>query len=774
MGIDVGKTYRTEQYAKVFTHDGSTDSSISEQEMFFLRFVREVGQIDVRFAAVIHIEKGNSSSILKAMEEVIIQYLNLKLSRFEPNSCLLSVRKLREGANAEKISGEVYECLRENELDVERICGIATDGAAVMVGRHIGVVTHMKELVPDLGILCKAFQSSTIDFSFIHPLLRSTVAKVEAHKLGNGLMFKGFCTGVPEAPTEATSEFKGHVVKDSSKQMYDAQSACIRFCENPIGNLESRFADKDDSEILSVMCGIFDSVVFAGDDVQLTLNAPNNFEDLRKSLSFINLSNFVNMIYVIAPYDYFKIITIDPYYYSDAVSNLRHDSSDEDCFSIEEELGIDIEDTPLLGRSQEEDNSKPLHDKVKLFYCRDDISRMLPHARYSTKHGPARVMAVTLKAAHLLFSEENPAYSVSLKLFQTLRARNIRLLGSVPMESCLCVYCTNIRDLLEDLKTDLEEPTKSTSFFQHLFTAFWQYSQFKIGKSNPEEESAYQFIRDSIIFLSDDIQHDRQAVKEFTLRALELLKQKIVISKVTIWSDGAASQYKGKGPFMTGYNAQRCYYGSEHGKGESDGETGVLSQALRRAVHEGFNFRNARDMVDYLTAHYSQASTNSRREFDSHCRERFSLQPIISGDVSSIVLADIVPADVIPSQDMKDDPQGITRLPPISPVKRTRQVAKCHSSKAKSELDSSFLANEIRKANTTISVLDRKHDRLKRYYKEKEKTKSSTQPLDPADQSILDLEAKLATKDAVIFELQNEKLILEEHIKEVEADVKVT
>ncbi|KAG1662451.1 hypothetical protein GQR58_020948 [Nymphon striatum] len=653
MGIDVGKTYRTEQYAKVFTHDGSTDSSISEQEMFFLRFVREVGQIDVRFAAVIHIEKGNSSSILKAMEEVIIQYLNLKLSRFEPNSCLLSVRKLREGANAEKISGEVYECLRENELDVERICGIATDGAAVMVGRHIGVVTHMKELVPDLGILCKAFQSSTIDFSFIHPLLRSTVAKVEAHKLGNGLMFKGFCTGVPEAPTEATSEFKGHVVKDSSKQMYDAQSACIRFCENPIGNLESRFADKDDSEILSVMCGIFDSVVFAGDDVQLTLNAPNNFEDLRKSLSFINLSNFVNMIYVIAPYDYFKIITIDPYYYSDAVSNLR-------------------------------------------------------------------------------------------------------------------------QDLLEDLKTDLEEPTKSTSFFQHLFTAFWQYSQFKIGKSNPEEESAYQFIRDSIIFLSDDIQHDRQAVKEFTLRALELLKQKIVISKVTIWSDGAASQYKGKGPFMTGYNAQRCYYGSEHGKGESDGETGVLSQALRRAVHEGFNFRNARDMVDYLTAHYSQASTNSRREFDSHCRERFSLQPIISGDVSSIVLADIVPADVIPSQDMKDDPQGITRLPPISPVKRTRQVAKCHSSKAKSELDSSFLANEIRKANTTISVLDRKHDRLKRYYKEKEKTKSSTQPLDPADQSILDLEAKLATKDAVIFELQNEKLILEEHIKEVEADVKVT
>uniref|UniRef100_A0A2C9M3P6 Uncharacterized protein n=1 Tax=Biomphalaria glabrata TaxID=6526 RepID=A0A2C9M3P6_BIOGL len=45
----------------------------------------------------------------------------------------------------------------------------------------------------------------------------------------------------------------------------------------------------------------------------------------------------------------------------------------------------------------------------------------------------------------------------------------------------------SIRDLLSDLQNALEEPTKGTSFVQHLFVAFWQQSQFKICKTNSEE-----------------------------------------------------------------------------------------------------------------------------------------------------------------------------------------------------------------------------------------------------------------------------------------------
>jgi hypothetical protein len=81
---------------------------------------------------------------------IYIRYLDQKLGRFEPKSCLLSVRKLRDGATAEKISDEVFECLKENEQDVKRMCGVATDGASVMLGRHSGVVTRLKQQAPGL------------------------------------------------------------------------------------------------------------------------------------------------------------------------------------------------------------------------------------------------------------------------------------------------------------------------------------------------------------------------------------------------------------------------------------------------------------------------------------------------------------------------------------------------------------------------------------------------------------------------------------------------
>ena len=47
-------------------------------------------------------------------------------------------------------------------------------------------------------------------------------------------------------------------------------------------------------------------------------------------------------------------------------------------------------------------------------------------------------------------------------------------------------------DLLKELEKDLTEPTKGTSFVQHLFTAYWQYHQFKQCRQNPEEGNLLQ------------------------------------------------------------------------------------------------------------------------------------------------------------------------------------------------------------------------------------------------------------------------------------------
>ena len=52
------------------------------------------------------------------------------------------------------------------------------------------------------------------------------------------------------------------------------------------------------------------------------------------------------------------------------------------------------------------------------------------------------------------------------------------------------------------------------------------------------------------------------------------------------------------------FTCQRCFFGSEHGKGESDGETGVMSQAIRRAVYSGQNFKDAKDIADFMTRTY--------------------------------------------------------------------------------------------------------------------------------------------------------------------------
>ncbi|XP_050414121.1 zinc finger protein 862 isoform X2 [Patella vulgata] len=62
----------------------------------------------------------------------------------------LGIRKLSDGATADKILKEITDLLFENELDVKKMCGIATDGAAVMVGSRSGLTTRFKEIVPGL------------------------------------------------------------------------------------------------------------------------------------------------------------------------------------------------------------------------------------------------------------------------------------------------------------------------------------------------------------------------------------------------------------------------------------------------------------------------------------------------------------------------------------------------------------------------------------------------------------------------------------------------
>ena len=50
---------------------------------------------------------------------------------------------------------------------------------------------------------------------------------------------------------------------------------------------------------------------------------------------------------------------------------------------------------------------------------------------------------------------------------------------------------------------------------------------------------------------------------------------------------------------LSGLPTQRNYFGSDHGKGEADGETGLFAQAVRRAISSGHDFENAGDYVSF-------------------------------------------------------------------------------------------------------------------------------------------------------------------------------
>ncbi|GFO46529.1 Armadillo repeat-containing protein 5-like isoform x2 [Plakobranchus ocellatus] len=302
-----------------------------------------------------------------------------------------------------------------------------------------------------------------------------------------------------------------------------------------------------------------------------------------------------------------------------------------------------------------------LNVSSKVFYTNNEVARSLPHKRYTTKHGPAFVMIVTIKGAHRMFVNRHPQLSVGLTKFASLRPKNVRKMGSVEALTCLCLYCQNVKDLLAEMELDLKQPVRGTSFAEHLFTAYWQQNQYKYAINTlmpgevlliedfaenrkatyaAEVKSAhfgkqqitlhpivayikndeYQLIRHSLMFISNDIGHDFHMVNKFTDMALAFLKEETEVESVIIYSDGCAGQYKGKGTFadlilMSGMRVQRAFFGSEHGKGEADGETGVLSQAMDRAVRSGTNISSARDLYQWATSTLSKAEGLHRRTF---------------------------------------------------------------------------------------------------------------------------------------------------------------
>lgn len=135
-GIDLGLTYRNKESAKCFIQaisnvelksvsnlieqskficvigDGSTDVSVKEQDMWFVRF-SVCGQVFVKFIGVEAVDKANAENIVNGLHNVVENNIKLEWNSF-----------------------------------VRKLIAISCDGASVMVGCRGGVATLLRKEQP--------------------------------------------------------------------------------------------------------------------------------------------------------------------------------------------------------------------------------------------------------------------------------------------------------------------------------------------------------------------------------------------------------------------------------------------------------------------------------------------------------------------------------------------------------------------------------------------------------------------------------------------------
>ncbi|XP_070210071.1 uncharacterized protein [Littorina saxatilis] len=152
-------------------------------------------------------------------------------------------------------------------------------------------------------------------------------------------------------------------------------------------------------------------------------------------------------------------------------------------------------------------------------------------------------------------------------------------------------------------------------------SAHWAYKQvtlfpavifYRCGGDGCEE-----LRREEVAFLSDDLVKDAQMSQVITDRIVEVLRDRMGagLRKVILASDGCAAQFKSKLPFLLfsrmktrGFSVERVYFGSRHGKNDSDWSGGAIKRQVTRDLAAGVAcIRNAEQMF-------------------SHCRDRLSFQ----------------------------------------------------------------------------------------------------------------------------------------------------
>ena len=164
----------------------------------------------------------------------------------------------------------------------------------------------------------------------------------------------------------------------------------------------------------------------------------------------------------------------------------------------------------------------------------------------------------------------------------------------------------SVIDFAENYSTFHQNEVQSAHWVNDQVTLFPIVAWYRCPVCPPEAPP----VREYLIFLSDDIKHDYHAVHAFQMVGYNFLREHrgIQFEKVIEFSDGCPAQFKSRCPFADisyatvdlGVMLERHFFGSRHGKNDSDGASGVIKSSVRRAVLAGrCVISNAEDLYDY-------------------------------------------------------------------------------------------------------------------------------------------------------------------------------
>ena len=222
----------------------------------------------------------------------------------------------------------------------------------------------------------------------------------------------------------------------------------------------------------------------------------------------------------------------------------------------------------------------------------------------------------------------------------------------------------------------------------HMFTALWQYNQYNCIRNNPSEgevvigmdfaenyRTTYQrevtsahwsyqqitvhpmvthyrcpevgchtVIKDAIIAVSNDLNHDSFAVNAFINAAKEHLvrERKINIDKLVYCSDQCAVQYKSKVPFYLLSTADHpvihSFFGTGHGKSLMDGEGAVVkSHITKKVMSREIIVETAEQFVDAC----KEFENKNNSIHEQHLSKQAIRKVILVNDINRFELPDI-------------------------------------------------------------------------------------------------------------------------------------